>query len=137
MNGCLQISRGMIKPNSVAKNEVVVANELRMLLDEKPRPKIVIRVSNPPIADLILDMLSLQFEKIDLSGSPLKHDKQLTFTYLRKALAGGLAQLIVLKEIRLKADLGNTSGSDQFISMLAEYATAPENEKERNRSWLV
>jgi hypothetical protein len=45
---CVTISRGIVKPNSEAKNEVVVTNELRALLADKPRPKLVIRVSNPP-----------------------------------------------------------------------------------------
>jgi tetratricopeptide (TPR) repeat protein len=45
---CVHISRGIVKPDSEAKNEVVVTNELRALLAEKPRPKLVIRVSNPP-----------------------------------------------------------------------------------------
>jgi hypothetical protein len=44
----MPLPRAIIKPNSSARNEVIVTPELKALLEETPRPKLVIRVSNPP-----------------------------------------------------------------------------------------
>lgn len=39
---------GIVKPNVSAKNEIVMTDELKALFQENPRPKVVIRVPNPP-----------------------------------------------------------------------------------------
>jgi hypothetical protein len=45
--GCLSTFVGRPKPNVAAGNEIVLTAELKTLLNEIPKPKIVIRVPNP------------------------------------------------------------------------------------------
>jgi tetratricopeptide (TPR) repeat protein len=45
---CMSFRRGVIVFNSNSKDEVIITNELKALLEEKVKPKVVIRVSNPP-----------------------------------------------------------------------------------------
>jgi hypothetical protein len=40
--------RGLIKTDSSAKNEIIITKELKKLLAENPKPKLVVRVPNPP-----------------------------------------------------------------------------------------
>ena len=40
--------QGTVKPNVATKNEIVITPELKAILAVNPRPKIVIRVPNPP-----------------------------------------------------------------------------------------
>jgi hypothetical protein len=47
--GCtVKVPLAMVKTDTQAKNEAIMTDELKALLAEKPRPKLVIRVSNPP-----------------------------------------------------------------------------------------
>jgi len=49
LGACMMpLPTAIVKPNSPAKNEVIMTTELKELLAETPRPKTVIRVSNPP-----------------------------------------------------------------------------------------
>jgi len=46
--GCMASFIGQVKPNVAAGNEIVLTPELKALLNETAKPKIVIRVPNPP-----------------------------------------------------------------------------------------
>ncbi len=49
MVSCMaRVRQGMIRYDAGKKNDVLVTSELRALLEKNPRPKLVIRVSNPP-----------------------------------------------------------------------------------------
>jgi len=49
MFACMMpLPKAIIKPDSQSRNEVILTNELKALLVDTPRPKLVIRVSNPP-----------------------------------------------------------------------------------------
>jgi hypothetical protein len=41
-------SVGYVRPNSAARNEIIMTDDLNRLLQENPKPKLVIRVPNPP-----------------------------------------------------------------------------------------
>jgi hypothetical protein len=49
LSSCAQLYLGNIKPNVAAGNEIVITPELKTLLQAIPKPKVVIRVTNPPI----------------------------------------------------------------------------------------
>jgi hypothetical protein len=49
LSSCTQLYIGNIKPNVAAGNEIVITPELKTLLQTIPMPKVVIRVTNPPI----------------------------------------------------------------------------------------
>jgi hypothetical protein len=48
LSSCAGFYIGNVKPNVEANNEIVITPELKALLQAIPKPKIVIRVSNPP-----------------------------------------------------------------------------------------
>lgn len=45
---CAGLNIGTVKPNIAATSEIVITPELKDLLQEIPKPKIVIRIQNPP-----------------------------------------------------------------------------------------
>jgi len=47
-SACASLQVGTIKPNVAATNEIVMTPELKGLLASNPKPKIVIRIPNPP-----------------------------------------------------------------------------------------
>jgi hypothetical protein len=48
LSSCTRFYLGNVKPNLAASNEIVFTPELKTLLRAIPKPKIVIRVTNPP-----------------------------------------------------------------------------------------
>jgi hypothetical protein len=48
LSSCVQFYIGNVKPDVSGSNEIVITPELKTLLQAIPKPKIVIRVTNPP-----------------------------------------------------------------------------------------
>jgi hypothetical protein len=78
--------QGTVKPNVASRNEIVITPELRSLLAANPRPKVVIRVPNPPNnvteAEKFNSYINL-IEKTFLQGGFVVRDRALLENLMR------------------------------------------------------
>lgn len=65
LSSCAQLYLGNVKPNVAAGNEIVITPELKKLLQTIPKPKIVIRVTNPPTNVTAADRFNSYINEIE------------------------------------------------------------------------
>jgi hypothetical protein len=84
--GCMTTFVGKAKPNVSAGNEIVLTAELKTLLNEIPKPKIVIRVPNPPSnvteAEKFNSYIN-QIEKVFIQNGYIVRDRALLENLMR------------------------------------------------------
>jgi hypothetical protein len=86
MTGCMPSLVGRVKSNVAAGNEIVLTPELKSLLGETAKPKIVIRVANPPSnvteAEKFNSYIN-QIEKIFIQNGYIVRDRALLENLMR------------------------------------------------------
>jgi hypothetical protein len=84
--GCMPTFVGQVKSNVSAGNEIVLTPELKTLLVETPKPKIVIRVQNPPAnvteAEKFNSYIN-QIEKVFIQNGYIVRDRALLENLMR------------------------------------------------------
>lgn len=105
-----------MKPNVSAKNEIVMTNELKALFQENPRPKVVIRVPNPPTNVTEAEKFNAYIntiEKIFIQSGYTVRDRALLETLLKtgttdyKTIGEKIDTDIIIDILSLQFDIPN------------------------------
>ncbi len=103
LSSCSQFYLGAVKPDVASRNEIVITPELKALLRAIPKPKIVIRVTNPPTnvteADRFNSYIN-EIEKVFLRQGYTVRDRAL----LENLMRGGNVDYKSIKE-KIDTDL--------------------------------
>lgn len=136
-------SIGYVRPDSAARNEIIMTDDLKELLLENPKPKLVIRVPNPPSNVTEAEQFNYfvnVLEKVFIENGYAVRDRGLLENLLKsgstdfETIGEKIDTDIIIDILSLRFDIPNkihdffnltTSQQEQFLSYEENYVDCP------------